>query len=131
MNGAGANVGPDLTKLDPKYSTADVLEHILNPSKKIDRKYQSNLFLMTSGKVITGLIVKETGDAVHVIDNPTAPDKVRVLKIEDIEEREVSDVSIMPKGVLNKLTREEIMDLLAYVVSRGDKQHKLFEAHHH
>ena len=131
MNGKGANVGPDLTKLDPKYSPSDVLQHILDPSKKIDKKYQSNLFLMESGRVITGLIVKEDDKTVQVIDNPTAPDKVRVLNVADIEERDVSDVSIMPQGVLNKLTREEILDLLAFVVSKGDQKHELFKAHHH
>ena len=131
MNDKGANIGPDLTKLDPKYSPSDVLEHILDPSKKIDKKYQSNLFVLVSGKVITGLIVKEDDNEVHVVDNPTAPDKVRVIKKDDIEEREVSKLSIMPKGVLNKLTKEEIFDLLAFVVSKGDKKSKLFEAHQH
>ena len=39
--------------------------------------------------------------------------------------------SIMPEGLLNKLSREEILDLIAYVHSAGDKEHKLFEAEHH
>ena len=131
MNGKGANVGPDLTQLDPKYSPTDVLQHMLEPSLKIDKKYQAYLFVMASGKVVTGQIVKEDADTVHVLDNPTAPDKLRVLKKADIDEQEPSKVSIMPKGVLNKLTREEIFDLLAYVVSKGDKKSELFSGHHH
>jgi len=131
MNSKGADVGPDLTKLPPEYKPVDVLEHMLNPSKKIDKKYQSNLFVLISGKVVTGLIVKEDGETVQVLDNPTAPDKLRTLAKADIEEREASNVSIMPKGVLNKLTREEILDLLAYVVSKGDKKSELFSGHHH
>lgn len=131
MNGQGANVGPDLTKLDPKYSPSDVLSHMLEPSKKIDQKYRSNLLVLDSGKVVTGLVVKEDDESIHVIDNPTAPDKVRIVPRSSIEEREVSDVSIMPKGVLNKLTREEILDLVAFVFAKGDKSHKLFKGHHH
>lgn len=131
MNGKGANVGPDLTKLDPKYSSTDVLEHILDPSKKIDEKYQSNLFVLMSGKIVTGLIVKEDADSIQVVDNPTAPDKIRTIAKSDIDEREASKISIMPQGVLNKLTREEILDLLAYVVSNGDKKSELFAGHHH
>jgi len=131
LNGKGNNVGPDLTKLDPKYSAVDVLEHILDPSKKIDKKFQSNLFVLTSGKVATGLVVKETDDEVHIIDNPTAPDKVRTIKKSDIDERETSTVSIMPKGVMNKLIKEEILDLLAYVISKGDKKSDLFAEHNH
>lgn len=131
MNGQGANVGPDLTKLDPKYTPTDVLQHILEPSKKIDQKYRSHLLVLDSGKVVTGLVVKEDAQSIHVIDNPTAPDKVRIVSRDSIEEQEVSDVSIMPRGVLNKLTREEILDLVAFVVAKGDKTHKLFKGHQH
>ncbi len=131
LNNQGNNIGPDLTKLPPEYSKVDVLEHILNPSKKIDKKYQSNVIVLTSGKVLTGLITEETGDSLKVIDNPATPDKITTIKKSDIEERTPSDVSIMPKGVLNKLTREEIFDLLAYVLGGGDKTNALFEEHVH
>jgi hypothetical protein len=66
-----------------------------------------------------------------VIDNPSAPDKITVVLKSDIEERTPSEVSIMPKGVLNKLTREEIFDLLAYVLGGGDKENALFKEHEH
>ncbi len=131
LNGQGNNVGPDLTKLPPEYSKVDVLEHILNPSKKIDKKYQSNVIELTSGKVVTGLIVEESDTEVKLIDNPSAPDKVTTIAKSDIAERTPSDVSIMPKGVLNKLTREEIFDLLAYVIGGGDKDNALFKEHQH
>ena len=86
---------------------------------------------LTSGKVLTGLITEETGDHLKLIDNPSAPDKITVVLKSDIEERTPSEVSIMPKGVLNKLTREEIFDLLAYVLGAGDKENTLFTAHEH
>ena len=131
LNGQGNNIGPDLTKLPPEYSKVDVLEHILNPSKKIDKKYQSNIIALNSGKVVTGLVVEETGDQLKVVDNPSAPDKFTIVAKSDIDERTLSDVSIMPKGVLNKLTREEIFDLLAFVLGGGDKKNALFEEHKH
>ncbi len=131
LNEKGNNVGPDLAKLDPKYSAVDVLEHILDPSKKIDKKFQSNLFVLTSGKVVTGLVVKETDGEVQIIDNATSPEKIRTIKKSDIDEREISNVSIMPKGVMNKLIKEEILDLLAYVIARGDKKSDLFAEHNH
>jgi putative heme-binding domain-containing protein len=131
LNNQGNNIGPDLTKLPPEYSKVDVLEHILNPSKKIDRKYQSYVISLTSGKVLTGLIVEETGDIVKLIDNPSAPDKITTIRKSEIDERTPSEISIMPKGVLNKLTREEIFDLLAYVLGGGDKTNDLFKEHDH
>ena len=80
LNGQGNNIGPDLTKLPPEYSKVDVLEHILNPSKKIDRKYQSNIIELTSGKVLTGLITEETDDSIKLIDNPITPEKITTIK---------------------------------------------------
>jgi putative heme-binding domain-containing protein len=131
LNGQGTNVGPDLTKLPPEYSRVDVLEHILNPSKKIDKKYESNVIVLSSGKVITGLITEETDDSLKVIDNPLIPDKITTVNKTEIEERMPGNVSIMPKGVLNKLTREEIFDLLAYVLGGGDKDNAIFKEHEH
>ncbi len=131
LNGQGNNVGPDLTKLPTEYSRVDVLDHILNPSKKVDRKYQSNVITLDSGKVVTGLVVEETGDQLKVIDNPSAPEKFIEVAKADIEERALSDVSLMPKGVLNKLTREEILDLMAYVLAGGDAKNGLFTEHEH
>ncbi len=133
LGAEGNNIGPDLTKLPAEYSSADVLEHILDPSKKIDPKYQSSVVALKSGKVLTGLVIEQSKTELKMLDNPSLPDKPVVILVDDIEERQLSSVSIMPKGVLNKLTREEILDLLAYVIAGGNKEHKLYatEAHQH
>jgi len=131
LNNQGNNIGPDLTKLPPEYSKVDVLEHMLNPSKKIDKKYQSHIIELTSGKVLTGLITEETDDTIKLIDNPATPEKITTILKTEIESRTPSEVSIMPKGVLNKLTREEIFDLLAFVLGGGEKKNALFEEHEH
>lgn len=130
LAGQGQNVGPDLTKLPAEYSKTDVLDHILNPSKKIDPKYQSKIITLNSGKVVTGLVIEDTPQSLKVVDNPLAPDKAVAISRSDIEEVAASDVSIMPKGVLNKLTREEIFDLLAFVIAGGDAKNPLFAEHH-
>jgi len=130
LAGQGQNVGPDLTKLPAEYSKTDVLDHILNPSKKIDPKYQSKIITLNSGKVVTGLVIEDTPKSLKIVDNPLAPDKAVVISRSEIEEVTASDVSIMPKGVLNKLTREEIFDLLAFVLAGGDAKNPLFAEHH-
>ena len=58
-------------------------------------------------------------------------DKPTVIRKADIEEQKKSDISLMPMGLLNKLSREEILDLIAFVYARGDKKDKLFGEHHH
>ena len=75
-------------------------------------------------------MLEETGDTVKVFENPLAKTGPVVLKKSDIEKRAVSKTSIMPRGLLDKLTREEILDLVAYV-ARGDAKHKVFQGEHH
>jgi hypothetical protein len=65
-----------------------------------------------------------------VIENPLARTVPVVLKRADIDERSKSPASIMPKGLLDKLTREEILDLIAYIAARGDSKAPLFQGQH-
>jgi putative heme-binding domain-containing protein len=128
LNGVGQEIGQDLTKLDPKYTRIDVLRHVLDPSLKIDEKFASWIIETKEGKVLTGMILEETGDAIKVIENPLAKTEPLVVKKADIEDRKKSAVSMMPKGLFDKLTSEEILDLLAYVITRGDEKNPLFKA---
>lgn len=133
LEGTGNQFGPDLTKLDPKPSLTELLQAILEPSQKINEKFQTNVFVMFSGKTISGLVVEESGDVIKVVENPLVSTQPTEIKRSDVEERLRSNTSLMPKGLLDKLTRDEILDLLAYVAAGGNKQHPLFhpEGHHH
>ncbi|MBV9123482.1 MAG: c-type cytochrome, partial [Planctomycetes bacterium] len=130
IGGVGREFGPDLTKLDPTRTPVDILRDILEPSFRINDKYQTYTFETQSGKVFTGLIVEETPQAVKVIENPLTKAEPVVLSKAEIVERTKSPNSIMPRGLLDKLTREEILDLVAYVASRGDPRHPLFQGGH-
>jgi putative heme-binding domain-containing protein len=133
LEGAGTDIGPDLAKLDPKYKPIDILRELLDPSAKINEKFQSYGFETDSGSVVTGLIVEETPDVVKIVENPLVKAQAVELKKSEIIERKKAPTSIMPKGLLDKLTREEILDLIAYLAARGNSQDKLFqgEGHHH
>jgi putative heme-binding domain-containing protein len=127
MDDVGAPIGPDLSKLDPKMQSLDVLKELLEPSARINEKFQTFVFQLTSGKVVTGLVVEETPEVVKVIENPLAKAEPTELAPSDIEERVKSTSSIMPKGLLEKLSREEILDLIAYVLARGNPADPLFQ----
>jgi putative heme-binding domain-containing protein len=130
MNGDGYEIGPDLTKLDAKLTAVDILRDILEPSFRINDKYQSYVFETKSGKTITGLILEETATTVKITENPLAKSEPVILKKPQIESRQKSPTSIMPKGLMDKLTREEILDLVAYITARGDPHHRLFQGEH-
>lgn len=127
MEGQGQEFGPDLLKLDPKFTREDILRHLLEPSLKIDEKYQVYIFETKSGRTITGMIVEETPQVVKIIENPLAKASPIELKKSDIDSKNKSPVSLMPKGLLDKLTRDEVLDLMAYVLSKGDAKHGSFQ----
>lgn len=131
LNDEGQQIGPDLTKIEPKkHTTEHILRSIIEPSKEIAEKYQSNTFILTSGKVVTGMVVEETDKQVKVLIDPLAKAAPLVIAKTDIEDRVKSPLSIMPLGLLNKLTEEEILDLIAYVYAKGDKKDMLFKMDH-
>jgi putative heme-binding domain-containing protein len=128
MDGEGNDFGPDLAKLDLKYKSLDILKDIVEPSFRINEKYQTWVIETKAGKTHTGIILEEKGNAIKLIENPLAKAEPIVLKLDDIDTKVKSPVSIMPKGLLDKLTREEILDLVAYITARGNRQHPLFRA---
>lgn len=131
FNGVGIEMGPDLTKIDPKQDKPiEILRDILEPSLRINEKYQAFTFETNGGKVITGLILEETPQMVKVIENPLAKTAPIVLKKSDIAERKKAPSSIMPKGMVDKLTQEEILDLIAYVAAKGNPKHRVFNGAH-
>ncbi len=88
---------------------------------------------MDTGRIITGMVLEETEEEVQIVIDPLAKDKPTILNKSEIDDRDKSDTSLMPKGLLDKLSREEILDLVAYVYARGDKAHVLFadDMHNH
>jgi putative heme-binding domain-containing protein len=131
LNGVGFEVGQDLTKLDPKIDKpVEILRHILEPSLKIDDKYQSWIFDLNNGKKITGMIVEQKDGVYKVLENPLVKAEPVVIKESEIDQKTKSKTSLMPKGLLDKLTKEEILDLIAYVHAKGDAKHPLFQGEH-
>jgi putative heme-binding domain-containing protein len=126
LNGVGEAIGPDLAQLDPKLTAADILREVLDPSAKINEKFQTYTFATNAGKIVTGLVLEENADQVKVTENPLAKTPPVVLKRSEIAERAKSPASIMPRGLLDKLTREEILDLVAYITARGDAKAALY-----
>ena len=131
MEGVGNAFGADLMLYESKYQPVDMLKDMIEPSFKINEKFQTWTIETTAGKKLTGLIVEETGDLVKLIENPLLKAEPIVIKKTDIEDRKKSPLSIMPKGLLDKLTKDEILDLLAYIYAKGNKDHALFKADGH
>lgn len=121
----GGAVGPDLTAVSSRFSRRDVLDSILEPSKTLSDQYQNEVFTTGSGKSVTGRVVDETKDAIAVQPDPLAPDRV-VIRKDDLEGRVPSKLSPMPANLADVLTRDEVLDLLAYIESGGRRNHPVY-----
>ncbi len=119
LDAAAASVGPDLRKLPDRRSRADLLESLLQPSKRIDPKYATHLAQTDNGRVITGLLVSETAEAIVLRD---AQGRDSTLRRKSLETLTRSPLSLMPENQLRDLTPQEAADLLSYLESLNASQ---------
>ena len=122
----GGGVGPDLNRSANRYTVRDLLENIILPSKVVSNQYESTILELVDGTIITGRIVEEEGGLVQIAANPTAPQEIKEIRVADIESRQVSPISLMPLGLINRMNHDEVLDLIAYILSAGDPKHPLF-----
>ena len=122
MAGLGGNVGPDLTSIPRKFDLNYVIEHIIDPSKVISDQYQSSIVLTSDGRTLTGLVSRADGET--VIFPADVQSQPITLADDDIEALRPSDISQMPKGLLDSLNPEELRDLLAFLMSGGDRENR-------
>ena len=126
MGSVGGDFGPDLTAVGSRFNRRDLLDSILDPSRVIDEKYRNTVFSMKDGSASIGTIDHEEGTKVVVRTSPLSP-LMTTLNKADIVRREASPISPMPPGLLNVLTENQILDLLAYLESGGNAQHADFQ----
>lgn len=126
MRGEGGAVGTDLTQVADKFSKNDLLFAIYSPNDEISDQYANTLFHMNNGTKLAGRIKNETEDTVTLMPNPFNETFTVELAKLDIEKRELSPLSPMPSGLLNRLNINEIKDLFTYLLAGGDSNHPLY-----
>ena len=127
MNGRGGAIGPDLTSVGNKYSSTDLLRELIEPSTVISDQYETSLLMLKNGTVVRGRIVSEDKETVRIMTDPANPDRIDSVKISDISRRKVSPVSMMPTGLLTTLKRNDIFDLMMFVLAAGKVTHPAFD----
>ena len=126
-NNEGGAVGPDLTGVSGRFGVRDLIESVIVPSKVISDQYGAVSIATTDGKVVTGRIMNLNGDTLIINTNMLDPSAQVHVNVNKIEETRPSTISMMPEGLLNTLTEEEASDLVAYLLSRGDRASKMFQ----
>ncbi|WP_254053393.1 PVC-type heme-binding CxxCH protein [Singulisphaera sp. GP187] len=114
---AGGDVGPELTGSD-RANTDYILENVLDPGAAVGRDFQLTTIATTDGRLLNG-IIREQNEASITLQ--TANERL-ILPREDVEEVKVSNASMMPEGLLDKLSPEEVRDLFSYLSAPAQVQ---------
>jgi putative heme-binding domain-containing protein len=114
----GGAVGPELTDVFTrlKGDRLALLREVLDPSHKIDPKYALYNIVTTDGRIISGIITDQNAETITVVSNPEKPQPQTVAR-DDVDQMGKSSASLMPKGLLDRFSRDEIFELLSYLES--------------
>ncbi|MBT6157754.1 MAG: c-type cytochrome [Planctomycetaceae bacterium] len=127
----GGVVGPDLSAVSARFRPADVLVSMLDPSRVVAEKYRNEIFVLKDGRTVTGRLVPG-GDyrspSLRVLADPLKPAEFVEFAKSAVELHKFSPVSSMPNNLLDHLTKQQILDLLAYINAAGRAEHPSFRA---
>jgi putative membrane-bound dehydrogenase-like protein len=110
----GERIGPELTGVGGRFSRIHLIESVLQPSRTVPPGFQGVAVTLKSGRVLTGVKVAETEDALTLGD---AQGNKHVLKKADVEEEQPQRQSVMPDGLEKPLSADEFVDLITYLTS--------------
>ena len=127
FGGDGGATGPDLSQVAGRFGLKDLAESIVEPSKVISDQYKASVISTVDEKTVTGKIVNDANGKYTVILDPEDSTKVLELKKDDVASVKPSNISLMPEKLIDGLNENEVLDLLAYLLSRGDPNNAMFK----
>jgi putative heme-binding domain-containing protein len=121
----GGAIGPELTAAGSKYDRRSLLESILEPSKVINEQYQQHTVTLRNGDSLSGRLLRDTSDEVILETDAVSGTRERFAR-GDVERVMPAALSSMPNGLVDILSREELLDLLTYLESGGNAEAPVF-----
>ncbi len=107
---AGGKVGPELTGAN-RSELDYLLSNILDPSAVVGKDYQATTIRTTNGRVVTGILKAEDNNAVTL----ATENDVLIIPKPEIDARKLSEISMMPEGLLSNMTKDDARNLIAYL----------------
>ncbi|QDU98732.1 c-type cytochrome [Lignipirellula cremea] len=115
----GKEVGPNLSEIGSKLSREAMYVSILDPSAGISHNYETHALITESGKVIAGIIISETDDAISI---KSADAIVRTIPRAEIDEMVKQKQSLMPADLQKNLTRQDLIDVVEFLGTLRKKE---------
>jgi putative membrane-bound dehydrogenase-like protein len=112
VQGQGQWIGPDLSTIGTKYGKDELLRSILNPSEAVGYSFRAQVVALNDGRVLTGLPVEDSPDRLVL---KTAEGQRVTIRPADIEDRKTSDLSLMPEGLAQTMSDQDLVDVLAFL----------------
>jgi putative heme-binding domain-containing protein len=110
----GGRVGPDLTRIGSVRTERDLMEAILYPSASFVRSYESMTIRTKDGEEHSGVLRQEGADSLVIIGGANASQR---FALSDVAEMRPGTLSIMPEGMDQQLSQQELADLVAFLKS--------------
>ena len=127
IEGTGGYSGPDLGSLAKRYTIKDILIAISDPSQSISEQYQASTLLLKEGGMLYGRVIYRNDKEIALAENPYDFSVPTRTAIGDVESVELSQISMMPLATTALMNKDELSDLMAYLISGGDAKHKVFQ----
>ena len=126
FEGSGGYSGPDLGSVAKRYSIRDILVSICEPSQSISEQYQASKVELENGDTLYGRIIFQNESELALASNPFDFSKISKTPNGQVKSVVPSQVSLMPPGTIFGMNKEELMDLMGYLISGGNKRHSVF-----
>lgn len=117
LGGQGAKIGPELDGIGNR-GLERLLEDVLNPSGNVDQAFRASTLALTDGRTFQGLVLREEGSVLILVDGQGKETPVPIAQIED---RQVTPLSPMPANVADLLTEDDFRHLAAYLLEQRQK----------
>ncbi len=125
FGGEGGSTGPDLSQLAGRFHAKDIAQKLIDPNKAIAGLYRATT-VVANGKAYTGRIIADVDGKLIMVADPDDLSKTVEIDKADVEVEKPSPISLMPKGLLEPLNQDEVLDLIAFLLSRGNKNDPMF-----
>lgn len=115
IKGTGGKVGPDLTTIGASAPVDYLAESILLPNKAVKENFHSLTVETTAGKLFSGIVVSKSDESIVL---RTSEDKLITIPGSEVEQTKEA-ASLMPLGLVDELTADELIDLIRYLSELG------------
>lgn len=112
--------GPDLTGVTRRLTRAEIADSIVLPSKVVAERFRATMVALANGDVLSGFVTEQDEKTVTLVDSA----RVHRLERARIQAAKPQETSLMPEFLLNRLSLENVRDLLAFLEEVGSRPEK-------